>query len=192
LNKNSLLLLISLLFLFCCSTIPEFSDNDIENRENLALNPSFELGQYDPGLLPFGWFTIDNEKREIYWEENNSFSGNKSIKVSTGSEAVEIISESFPISPNNIYYLQCYLKSRISKNAQVTLAFIAFDKKGKKVSYYSEMIYPENDWTKLGFRTGFLDNKARYARLIVILPENSGTDFWVDDVKCFVAHKFTK
>jgi len=192
LRKNSLFILIFFLLLLSCGSIPDMTRDDIGNKENLILNSSFEFGQYDPGLIPFGWFTVVNETRNIFWVGNEAQSGSKSIKVKTSAESIEIISESFPINPSNIYYLQCFLKSLKSKHAAVNLAFMAFDKKGKKVNYYYDTIYPEDIWTKLSFRTGFLDDKARYARVIVILPQSAGTDFWIDSVECFVAHKFTK
>ena len=69
---------------------------------------------------------------------------------------------------------------------------MAFDKKGRKVNYFTDLFYPEDEWTEFGFRTGFLSDNARYARVIAILPERAGTDFWLDDVECFIVHKFTK
>ncbi len=180
------------LFLNGCSTIPKIDKSDLGNSDNLLLNSSYELGQFDRNLMPLGWYTVIEEPGIVFWDEFNARSGEKCLKIKSSDDTVEIISESFPISPKNIYYINCFARSLKSKHAAIEFAFIAFDKKGKKVNSFNDLFYPEDSWTEFGFRTGFLSDKARFARVIIILPEKAGTDFWLDDIECFVAHKFAK
>ena len=187
-----LYVLFAFIILTACSTIPEISREDIVDRDNLLLNYSFELGMYDKDLMPLGWFTLTDEPGIIKWDQIFARTGSKSLKVSPEDSTVEIISESFPISPKNIYLINSYVRSLKSKQTSIKLAFMAFDKKGSKVNYYYKMFYPDSSWTEISFRTGFLNDHARYARVIIILPEKAGTDFWIDDVECFMAHNFAK
>lgn len=188
--KTSILLFL-IISTLSCSTIPEITETNIANKENLILNSGFELGKMEADALPLGWFTVTNDK-DISWDTNVYRSGDRSIKITTSKESVEIVSESFPISPNNVYYLQCYVTSLKPLPSSVELVFMTFDKKGKKIDNYSELSFLEESWTKIDFRTGFLNDHSRFARVIVILPNEVGSVFWIDDVECYVAHSFTK
>ena len=191
--KQRTIIFLSLLFLLqSCTTIPDIELNDLDNSENLLLNSSYELGQFDRNLMPLGWFTVIDEPGVVFWDSFNARSGERSLKIRSVDESVEIISESFPISPKNIYYINCFAKAAKSRQAAIKFAFMAFDKKGKKVNYYYDIFYPEDSWTEFGLRTDFLSDNARFARVIIILPERAGTDFWLDDIGCYIAHKFTK
>jgi len=189
--KYSCYILLLMLVISGCSTIPNISESDLKGQDNLILNSGFELGQYNPDNLPLGWFTVANNEN-IVWDDQIHLTGEKSIKVRGNTESTEIISESFPINPSNIYYLHCNVKALRSVSSVISLAFVVFNNNGRKVDEYSETFYLQDSWTKMSFRTGFLSSKARYARVIVILPDEKGSDFWIDDVECFVAHTFKK
>lgn len=191
--KIAIVLLFVLGILFSsCSTIPDIKKDDLNGSENLLLNSSFELGEFDRDIMPLGWYTAIDEPGTVLWDRFNARTGEKSLRIKPLMNSIEIISESFPISPKNIYFINCYAKSLKPKYAAVKFAFMAFDKKGKKVNYYSDLFYPDKDWTEFGFRTDFLSDRARYARVIIILPEKVNTEFWLDDIESFIVHKFKK
>jgi hypothetical protein len=192
LKNISIFFVILVVIIAGCSTVPHFDRSDIKDQDNLLLNPSFELGQFDRDLLPLGWFSVVDDSGVIHWDQYNARTGNKSLKIRSRDDTVEIISESFPISPKNIYLISTYVKSLKPKHTSMKFAFMAFNKKGRKVNYFYDMSYPDSSWTEMSLRTGFLDDSARYARVIIILPEAAGTDFWIDDVECFIAHNFKK
>jgi len=173
-------------------SISDFSEKDIKDKENVIFNSSFEDGKFNEQNMPEHWMTLDNNTDYIFWDDVISRSGGKSLKIEYPDKKVNIVSETFPINSEYIYYTKCFLKTNYHSNHQIYIRFLAFNEKGKRVNKFSEKVYPGEEWTKGELTTGFFNSSARFGRIIISIPSKDDKTFWIDDIESFKVYRIQK
>ena len=169
-----------------------FSEKDIKNEKNVLVNPSFENGFYSYNEIPEGWMVMDKPNGTIFWDKDVHNSGEKSLKIENPRKTIRLISDSFVINPEAVYYIRAFVKSDRLTSKQITLQFIVFDKEGKKVNVFGKKFFIEDKWTKLSLTAGFFKSSAKFARIIISIPRKPDVTFWIDDVEVYNIHSFMK
>jgi len=185
----ALLVVLSSCFL---GSVMDFSEKDINDTENEVYNASFEDGEYDPQKLPDGWFLLEDTFDYVSWNNEIPHTGSKSLKVQYPEEKINIISDAFPIDADHVYYSRFFVKTNYNSNQSITIHFLAFDSKGKRVSKFSENGLPKQDWTQIDITSGFLKSTARFGRIIISIPKKSDKIYWLDDVESYAVYRIQK
>lgn len=173
-------------------SVMNFSEKDIKDNENKVFNTSFENGEYDHQELPDGWFLLEDTSDYITWDNENSHTGSKSLKVEHPKEKINIISDAFPIDADHVYYSRLFVKTNYNSNQSITIRFLAFDVKGKRVSKFSNNGLPKQDWTQIDITSGFLKSTARFGRIIISIPRKSDKIYWLDDIESYAVYRIQK
>ncbi|HHE64980.1 MAG: hypothetical protein B1H06_01040 [Candidatus Cloacimonas sp. 4484_143] len=173
-------------------SIMQFSEIDIKDAENTVFNSSFEIKNSEDSKLPDGWMALDELENTVSWDNQNSASGERSLKIAHARKKVNIISDSFPIDPESVYFTRCLIKSNYKSNHAVTIRFLAFDSKGKQLNKFTEKYYPDTDWTTMRLTTGFFKTAARFGRIVVSFPSKPDKVFWLDDLESYSVYRIQK
>ncbi len=188
--------IIIVLFVFLSScflgTVMDFSEKDINGKENEVYNASFENGEYSPDKMPDGWSLLDNKLDHILWDNEISCTGLKSLKVQHPKNKINLISDAFPIDANYVYYSRFFVKTNYDSNQLITIRFLAFDVNGNRVSKFSENDIPKQDWTQIDITSGFLKSTARFGRIIISIPKKSDKIYWLDNIESYAVYKIQK
>lgn len=188
-----LILIVSVIVSSCVfGSISDFSEEDIKDKENIVFNPGFEKGETAEDAMPLFWMTLDNDLTHINWDNVNRYEGTRCLHVENPGKKINIVSETFPINPEYVYYTRCYMKTNYYSNHQAYIRFVAFNEKGKRVNKFSEKIYPEEEWTKGALTTGFFNPKARFGRIIISIPDREDKEFWIDNVESYQVYRIQK
>jgi hypothetical protein len=173
-------------------SIIDFSEQDIKGKENEVFNSSFEEGEFEVDRIPLGWNVLNDLKNTISSDTEVFNSGKRSFKISHPKKRITLISESFPIDPEGVYYSRCSLKTNYKSNHAVEILFVAFDAKGKQVNKYKAKGYPDENWSKVMMTTGFFKSNARFGRIIISFPNRQDKIFWLDDVESYMMYQIQK
>ncbi len=173
-------------------SVMDFSEKDIKDKENEVYNTSFENGEYKPQGLPDGWFLLEDTSDYIIWDNENPHTGSKSLKIQNPKDNINIISDAFPIDADHVYYSRLFIKTNYNSNQSITIRFLAFDSKGKRVSKFSKKGLPKQDWTQIDITSGFLKSTARFGRIIISIPKKSDKIYWLDDIESYAVYKIQK
>ena len=173
-------------------SVMDFSEKDIKDNENEVFNTSFEIGEYDPQKLPDGWFLLEETSEYITWDNKNPYTGSKSLKVEYPKDKINIISDAFPIDADQVYYSRLFVKTNYNSNQSITIRFLAFDSKGKRVSKFSNNGLPKQDWTQIDITSGFLKSTARFGRIIISIPRKSDKIYWFDNIESYAVYRIQK
>jgi hypothetical protein len=190
--KKIVLALLVILSSCFFGSVMNFSEKDIKDNENEVLNTSFENGEYDPQKLPDGWFLLEDTSNYITWDNENSHTGSKSLKIEYPRDKINIISDAFLIDADQVYYSCLYVKTNYNSNQPITIRFLAFDSKGKRVSEFSNNGLPKQDWTQIDITSGFLKSTARFGRIIISIPKKSDKIYWLDDIGSYAVYRIQK
>lgn len=172
--------------------VGNFSDKDIKNSQNEIYNSSFELTAENSKNILQGWTLIDDSTAEIALTNQEFNQGKLSLKIANPGKKISLISDSFSIDPQSIYYNQISFKTNYKSNHPVKFMFVAFDAAGKKINTFKTKCYPDDIWTKCDLTTGYFKPKARFARIIITIPARKDKIFWVDDVESYKIYKIQK
>ena len=173
-------------------SLSQFSDEEIAGKENLIPNSGFEEGTYNYDILPEHWLIVNKPHFEIFWDRTNGFAGEKSLKIQSPSEEINLFSDAFNIDPGAIYYSRCFVKSNRQNAAPVTLYFLAFNLEGKKVNRFSSKIIPKQEWTEINLSSGFLKGDALFGRVVISFPKSKDVTYWIDNVETYEVYKLRK
>lgn len=173
-------------------SVMDFSEKDIKDNVNEVLNSSMENGEFTPDVLPENWFLLEGTTDFITWDNSNFHTGSKSLKIENPKENVNIISDAFPIDADYVYYSRLFVKTNYSSNQHITIRFLAFDTKGKRVSKFSDSGLPTQNWTQVDMTSGFLKSTARFGRIIISIPRKSDKIYWLDDVESYAVYRIQK
>ena len=173
-------------------SVMNFSEQDIKDNENEVLNSSFENGEFDPQVLPDNWFLLEDTSEYIAWDNKNPHTGSKSLKIEHPKDKLNIISDAFPIDADYVYYSRLFVKTNYNSNQSITIRFLAFDAKGKRVSKFSNNGLPKQDWTQIDITSGFLKSTARFGRIIISIPRKSDKIYWLDDIESYAVYRIQK
>jgi len=173
-------------------SIIDFSEQDIKGKENVIFNSGFEVGNFDVEPIPVGWTALNVQEELISSDLDIFSSGQRSLRIDHPNKKINLISESFPIDPEAVYFTRCYLKANYQSNHAVEVLFVAFDSKGKQVNKFKTKGYPIEDWTKVMLTTGFFKPTARFGRIIITFPNRPDKVFWVDDVESYDVYTIQK
>ena len=88
-------------------SLSQFSDEEIAGKENLIPNSGFEEGTYNYDILPEHWLIVNKPHFEIFWDRTNGFAGEKSLKIQSPSEEINLFSDAFNIDTGAINYYRC-------------------------------------------------------------------------------------
>jgi hypothetical protein len=189
--RNYLLIVLLFALISGCffSTISNFSEKDIEGKENLVLNSSFEDGEYHMKNLPEGWTILNQPENVVTWDSGTAHNSKKCLKFTYPTEKVNLISESFPVQATAVHYTKCFVKVNRPIKEQVALRFLAFDANGKKMNTYSKKITPKMDWTIIELTTGFFKPNTKFGRIIVTIPRKTNAIFWIDEIESYDVHR---
>ncbi len=191
--KNLIFLVLIFLLSGCFSGfVMNLSDKDLQESQNVLSNPSFEDGLYSYESIPPNWMVMDKPSNTVFWDKEVANGGEKSLKIQRPLSSVKIISDSFPIDPGAVYYVQASVKTDNITSKQVALEFFVFDKEGNKLNVFKRKFYVQDKWTKLKLTAGFFKSNAKFARVIVIIPRKPDVTFWVDDINAYNIHSFMK
>ena len=185
----ALLVVLSSCFL---GSVMDFSEKDIKGKENEVYNSSFESGEYDQYKLPDGWFLLEDTFDYVSWDNENPHTGSNSLRVQHPSDNINIISDAFQIDADYVYYSRFFVKTNYNSNQSITIRFLAFDSKGKRVSKFSENGLPKQDWTQIDITSGFLKSTARFGRIIISIPKKSDKIYWLDDIESYAVYRIQK
>ena len=183
-----------LVFLSSCffGTVMDFSEKDINGKENEVYNASFENGEYDPDEMPDGWSLLEDKSDNILWDNEISRTGLKSLKIQHPKNKINLISDAFSIDADYVYYSRFFVKTNYDSNQLITIRFLAFDANGNRVSKFSENELPKQDWTQIDITSGFLKSTARFGRIIVSIPKKPDKIYWLDDIESYAVYKIQK
>ncbi|MDP8203053.1 MAG: hypothetical protein P9L95_00820 [Candidatus Tenebribacter mawsonii] len=173
-------------------SVMNFSEKDIKSNENEVFNTSFESGDYDSQKLPESWFLLEDTSDYITWDNENPHTGSKSLKVEYPKDKINIISDAFPVDADQVYYSRLFVKTNYNSNQSITIRFLAFDAKGKRVSKFSKTGLPKQDWTQIDITSGFLKSTARFGRIIISIPIKSDKIYWLDDIESYAVYRIQK
>ncbi|MDA3813422.1 MAG: hypothetical protein PF570_04130 [Candidatus Cloacimonetes bacterium] len=173
-------------------SVMDFSEKDINEKENEVYNTSFEDGEYDPQKLPDGWFLLEDTFDYVSWNNETAYTGSKSLKVQYPKDKINIISDAFPIDADHVYYSRIFVKTNYNSNQSITIRFLAFNSKGKRVSKFSENGLPKQEWTQIDITSGFLNSTARFGRIIISIPKKSDKLYWLDDIESYAVYRIQK
>ncbi|MDP8268859.1 MAG: hypothetical protein P9L97_09045 [Candidatus Tenebribacter davisii] len=173
-------------------SVMDFSEKDIKDKKNEVFNTSFEIGDYDLHKLPDGWYLLEDTSKYILWDNETSKTGSKCLKIENPKDKINIISDSFPIDADHVYYSRLFMKTNYNSNQSITIRFLAFDEKGKRVSKFSEHGLPRQDWTQIDITSGFLKSTARFGRIIISIPRKSDKIYWLDDIESYAVYRIQK
>ena len=181
-------------FLSSCffGTVMDFSEKDINGKENEVYNASFENGEYDPDEIPVGWSLLDNKSGYILWDNEVSRTGLKSLRIQNPKDKINIISDAFQIDADHVYYSRFFVKTNYDSNQLITIRFLAFDANGNRVSKFSENDLPKQDWTQIDITSGFLKSTARFGRIIISIPKKPDKIYWLDDIESYAVYRIQK
>ena len=173
-------------------TVMDFSEKDINGKENEVYNASFENGEYDPDEMPDGWSLLDDKSNYILWDNKISRTGLKSLKIQHPKSKINLISDAFPIDADYVYYSRFFVKTNYDSNQLITIRFLAFDAYGNRVSKFSENDLPKQDWTQIDITSGFLKSTARFGRIIISIPKKPDKIYWLDDIESYAVYRIQK
>lgn len=173
-------------------SIIDFSEQDIGRKENEIFNSGFEEGEFDTDPIPLGWTVLNDLKNTVSADTVVFNSGQRSLKISHPHKKINLISESFPIDPEGVYFSRCFLKTNYQSNQAVEILFVAFDSKGKQVNKYKTKIYPQENWTKAVMTASFFKPNAHFGRIIISFPNRPDKVFWLDDVESYNVYRIKK
>ncbi|HPR17242.1 MAG TPA: hypothetical protein PLD62_03245 [Candidatus Cloacimonadota bacterium] len=171
-------------------SIANFSEDDIKNNENEIYNSGFESISTEAEME--GWTVLEDYSSVLSLVNDDFHTGKISLKISHPKERISIISDSFPIDPDAVYFSRCYVKSNYKSNLPVRLHFVVFDAAGKQLNTFQKKGYPDNVWSDISLNAGFFKPAARFARVFVSLPAREDKIFWLDDVESFKVYKIQK
>lgn len=169
-------------------SISDFSEIDIVGLPNELYNPSLELGDYQSEFLPSGWLSLDSKPGDLIWDNEIFRDEKKSIRVQSGRK-VSIISEAFNINPTHVYYSRIFAKSKDKSSSPVTISFVAFDKKGKKVDKFSNTLFISDSWKPVNITTGFFKGSAVFGRLVITVDSKKVNPIWLDEAGCYKVYE---
>lgn len=173
-------------------SVMDFSEEDIKDSENEVINTSFEDGEFDSKKLPDNWFLLEDTSEFITWDNNNPYTGTKSLKIEYPKNDVNIISDAFPIDADYVYYSRLFIKTNYNSNQHITIRFLAFDTKGKRVSKFSKNGLPKQEWTQIDITSGFLKSTARFGRIIISISRKSDKIYWLDNIESYAVYRIQK
>jgi len=173
-------------------SVMKFSEKDIKDSVNEVLNSSMENGEFDPETLPDKWFLLEGTTDFITWDNSTFHTGSKSLKIENPKENINIISDAFPVDADYVYYSRLFVKTNYNSNQHITIRFVAFDVKGKRVSKFSDRGLPKQDWTQVDITSGFLKSTARFGRIIISIPRKSDKIYWLDDIESYAVYRIQK
>lgn len=173
-------------------TVMDFSEKDIKDSVNEVFNSSMENGDFELDELPDNWFILEGNTDCMIWDNNDFHTGSKCLKIENPKDNINIISDAFPIDADHVYYSRLFIKANYNSNQQITIRFLAFDVKGKRVSKFSDRGLPKQDWTQIDITSGFLKSTARFGRIIISIPKKSDKIYWLDDVESYAVYRIQK
>ncbi|MBT3756252.1 MAG: hypothetical protein HOK80_00575 [Candidatus Cloacimonetes bacterium] len=173
-------------------SVMDFSEQDIKDNENEVFNSSFENGEFDPLKLPDNWFLLEDTSKHVIWDSENPHTGSKSLKIEHPKDKINIISDAFPVDADYVYYSRLFVKTNYNSNQSITIRFLAFDAKGKRVSKFSNSGLPKQDWAQIDITSGFLKSTARFGRIIISIPRKSDKIYWLDDIESYAVYRIQK
>jgi len=173
-------------------SIIDFSEHDLDGKENKILNSGFEEVDVDANPIPLGWTILNDLENTISTDTEIFNSGNRSLKISHPKKKISIISESFPINSEAIFFSRCFIKTNYKSNHAVNILFIAFNSEGKQVSKFNAKGYPKENWTEVVLTTGFFKPDAQFGRIVITFPNRADKVYWLDDVESFDVYKIQK
>ncbi|MDO9578901.1 MAG: hypothetical protein Q7J16_13540 [Candidatus Cloacimonadales bacterium] len=173
-------------------SIIDFSEQDIKGKENVIFNSSFEEGEFAADPIPLGWIILNDMQSCVSSDLENFNSVQRSLLISHPHKKINLVSESFPLDPDGIYFSRCFLKTNYQSNQAVEILFVAFDSKGKQVNKYKTKAYPQENWTKVVMTASFFKPNARFGRIIISFPARPDKVFWLDDVESYNMYNIQK
>ncbi|MCF7793999.1 MAG: hypothetical protein K9N09_07135 [Candidatus Cloacimonetes bacterium] len=173
-------------------SISDFSEADIKGSQNEIYNSSFEIiSEQDEYELP-GWILLDNSESFVSIVNSDFNSGQYSLKISKPNQKINLVSDSFPIDPESVYFNRLFVKTNYKSNHFIEIQFVAFDANGKKINDFETKYYPDDIWTKATLTTGFFKQNVRFARIIITIPARDDKVFWLDDIESYKVYKIQK
>jgi len=169
----------------------QFSSKDIEGKESILLNGSFENGEFNADNFPENWVLMNKEDNSnIIWDDKEAINGSKSLKIYPNKSKVLLISDSFPVVMTNAYYTNFFIKSDIIDNNKISVNFITFDENGEKKESNKLSKIPTKEWKSYHFSSAFFSKNTKFARIIIEIPASKSKTVWIDDVATFDIYKF--
>ena len=193
-NKLLYLSAVLLIILSGCffGSLSQFSDEEIAGKENLIQNSGFEEGNFKFDILPKHWLIINKPELEVFWDKTVSFKGERSLEIKNPSEEINLFSDAFNINPSSIYYSRCYVKADKPVSAPITIYFLTFNLKGKRMNRFVGKVIPKQQWTEINISSGFLKSTALFGRIVISFPKNKDITYWGDNVETYEVYKLRK
>ena len=164
-----------------------FDEEDAQGLPNLVPNGDLEeglYGVYKRENLPEHWMILQNPRdpEATAWEADRGLGDSRCLRLMAGSTRLTLISDSFEIYPTAAYYNHIWVKTDIDTGEEIECRFIAFDENSETVNQFTVNIVPKTTWKKVEFNAAFFKKTARFGRLMVVLPPQSGRRVWVDGI----------
>jgi len=191
--KNVYLFFIATLLSGCFfSSSLSFSEQDIQDKTNLLYNGDFEITGKDSLGSISGWINLDNgfTNYDISYEDYSE--GSHSLKVINPYKRVSFISEPFDIYSGAAYLTLSQIKTQNKTKKKVELYFFAFDETGNKLNSFRSDSQLLTSWTQVSLNSAYFKKNAKFGRVMIVLPADTGNVFWIDNLRLYKAYDFKK
>ena len=185
-KKIYLLVIIGFIFSSCFfSSSLNFSQSDIQDKENILFNGDFSENR-DSSDFPKGWLLLNTEDEESLI---NNTSGH--LEITSTNHKISLISDSFPIDYRGAHLTIGKFRAKTEINKEIQLLLLTFDQHGKKTNTFKVSKKIEKDWQNIMISSAYYKNVAKFARVLIILPESSkGNSFLLENFGCYEIYKF--
>lgn len=173
-------------------SISEFSEDDIQDSQNEIYNSSFEIISEQDNYKLSGWTLLNDSESHVSVVNSDFNRGQHSLEISNTDQKISLVSDSFSIDPESVYFNRLFVKTNYKSNHFIEVQFVAFDANGKKVNDFKTKYYPDDIWTKVTLTTGFFKQNVRFARMIITIPARNDKIFWLDDIESYKVYKIQK
>jgi hypothetical protein len=172
----------------------KFTDRDVENSQNLVVNPSFNPYSTIAAEALKGWSVhLDppsSADSPVIIDPKVAKDGSTSLRIDASEKSVLILSDPFTVRRYGGYYLRSYFKSDSPEPPQVQLRFIAFKENGKIVNRFRSKHKLSTEWQNVNISAGFIKPGAKFGRLCIFIPPFKEGSIWLDDAGSYEVHGF--
>jgi len=170
-----------------------FLESDAADKPNLVTNPGFESKSKQINQIPVGWIINPSGllSQEVLSSDPTEFvTGTQSLKIVHTQRKLTLLSEPFRIDPWNGYYIRASAKTTNPDGAEIFLRFQTYAEDGTITNNYSAKNTCGSEWKRGSISAGFINKKATFARVLIVIPQTNDHPIWIDDVGCFSVHRF--
>lgn len=171
-----------------------FLEPDDPNARNLVLNPGFETADKKNTELPAGWLVVStstDQSEPVKITSDVIYAGRKSLQIENTRKNMYLVSEAFHINYVGGYYakMSVLAKKKMPKSAKLYLW--VYDAAGNKLHTFQKSIKGTTKWKKATISAGFLKDESTFARVAIFIPKDTHNTIWLDEIGCYVVHKFS-